>query len=44
MVAEKSRVFLSSGTFSKMALMLFIISLACIFAIHFLTAKGGKQA
>ena len=27
-----------------MALMLFIISLACIFAIHFLTAKGGKQA
>lgn len=27
-----------------MALMLFIISLACIFAIHFLTAKGRKQA
>lgn len=27
-----------------MALLLFIISLACIFAIHFLTAKGGKQA
>ena len=27
-----------------MALLLFIISLPCIFAIHFLTAKGGKQA
>ena len=27
-----------------MALLLFIISLVCIFAIHFLTAKGGKQA
>ncbi|WP_304107847.1 phosphate ABC transporter permease subunit PstC [Phascolarctobacterium succinatutens] len=27
-----------------MALLLFIISLTCIFAIHFLTAKGGKQA
>ena len=27
-----------------MALLLFVISLVCIFAIHFLTAKGGKQA